>query len=212
MKKCIYLISSLFIVLTVTACANEGNSGSNKIVEAETTPSSTPVEQKPLTPYESFYELRPSLVFEVSNLYLYQLDLSDDSIREKRSAEVKADENLNRISVVLDLAINRGLFDDIYGANSSVNTPQLFCDSVRDEAIGSILGIFRKGLDSSTEPMQGFEISVLRNVYDKFEDNFGGFEYKLVKKYGKDKVGISVNNWKKIIFDNISTLKPSRLV
>jgi hypothetical protein len=52
-----------------------------------------------------------------------------------------SNKEFKQISVNLDLAIDRGLFDDLYGANSSVNAPELFCDSVRDEAIGSCVDL-----------------------------------------------------------------------
>ena len=201
MRKKIILLTSLLLLFSLVGCGSGEKSDFDNNSNIDTEAEPTVVETKPLNPYEAFYGLKPSLESEIYELYLYQLDLSDDSIREKRSVEIAADEELNRISVVMDLAINRGLFDDVYGANSSVNAPQLFCDSVRDEAIGAILGIFRKNLDEKNEPSKGFDITILWNVYDKFEDDFGGFEYRLVRKYGKDRVGISRDNWKKIQFD-----------
>lgn len=201
MRKRIILLISLVLLFSLAGCGSDEKSDVNDNLNVVTEAEPTVVEIEPLSPYEAFYGLKPLLESEIYDLYLYQLDLSDDSIREKRSVEIAADEELKRISVVMDLAIDRGLFDDVYGANSSVNAPQLFCDSVRDEALGAILGIFRKNLDVGNEPSKGFDITILWNVYDKFEDDFGGFEYRLVRKYGKDRVGISRDNWKKILFD-----------
>lgn len=153
----------------------------------------------PLSRLEKFQNAKTELLSGLSNLYL--LYLGDDSISDIRSVTLDADPELKRISVSYDLAIDRGLFDDLYGANSSVNTPQLFCESIRDETMSKIFSVLKKNESLIDSPSEGYEISLFWNVYDKFEDNFGGGEYKEVKKYGMDKVGISVNNWNQIKFD-----------
>ncbi len=157
-----------------------------------------------LTPIEKFQSVKKDLLNEFSNLFLVYL--MDDSIPEARTVTLDADPEYKRISVVYDLAIDRGLFDDLYGANSSVNAPQLFCESIRDETFGAISGAFKKSSNLFVNPSQGFELTLLWNVYDKFEDKFGGLEYKKVKSYGVDKVGVSISNWDQIKFDeNFST-------
>ena len=155
----------------------------------------------PLSPIEKFEKAKLSLQNEITEIYLYDLDLLEDSIRELRVATIQADPEYKRISVTYDLAIDRGLFDDIYGANSSVNAPALLCDSIRDEAMSKIFSVLKQNEVLIDSPSEGYEISIFWNVYDTFEDSFGGSEYKQVRKYGMDKVGISVSNWNQIKFD-----------
>ena len=155
--------------------------------------------EAPLSPLEKFQNAKIDLLNGLSSGYL--IYLGDDSISDMRSVTLDADPEYKRISVSYDLAIDRGLFDDLYGANSSVNAPQLFCESIRDETMSKIFSVLKKNEDLIDSPSEGYEISLLWNVYDKFEDSFGGSEYKEVRKYGMDKVGISVSNWNQIKFD-----------
>jgi hypothetical protein len=155
----------------------------------------------PLSPIEKFEKAKLSLQNEITEIYLYDLDLLEDSIRELRVATIQADPEYKRISVTYDLAIDRGLFDDIYGANSSVNAPELNCKGLRDETMSKIFSVLKQNEDLIDGPSEGYEISLFWNVYDTFEDSFGGSEYKQVRKYGIDKVGISVSNWNKIKYD-----------
>jgi hypothetical protein len=155
----------------------------------------------PLSPIEKFEKAKLSLQNEITEIYLYDLDLLEDSIRELRVATIQADPEYKRISVSYDLVIDRGLFDDIYGANSSVNAPELNCKGLRDEAMSKIFSILKQNEDLIDSPSEGYEISLFWNVYDTFEDSFGGSEFKEVRKYGIDKVGISVSNWNKIKYD-----------
>ena len=155
----------------------------------------------PLSPIEKFEKAKLSLQNEITEIYLYDLDLLEDSIRELRVATIQADPEYKRISVTYDLAIDRGLFDDIYGANSSVNAPELNCKGLRDETMSKIFSVLKQNEDLIDSPSEGYEISIFWNVYDTFEDSFGGSEYKQVRKYGIDKVGISVSNWNKIKYD-----------
>lgn len=155
----------------------------------------------PLSPIEKFEKAKLSLQNEITEIYLYDLDLLEDSIRELRVATIQSDPEYKRISVTYDLVIDRGLFDDIYGANSSVNAPELNCKGLRDEAMSKIFSILKQNEDVIDSPSEGYEISLFWNVYDTFEDSFGGSEFKEVRKYGIDKVGISVSNWNKIKYD-----------
>jgi hypothetical protein len=155
--------------------------------------------EAPLSPLEKFQNAKIDLLNGLSSGYL--IYLGDDSISDMRSVTLDADPEYKRISVSYDLAIDRGLFDDLYGANSSVNAPQLFCESIRDETMSKIFSVLKKNEDLIDSPSEGYEISLFWNVYDKFEDSFGGSEYKEVRKYGMDKVGISVSNWNQIKFD-----------
>jgi len=155
--------------------------------------------EAPLSPLEKFQNAKIDLLNGLSSGYL--IYLGDDSISDMRSVTLDADPEYKRISVSYDLAIDRGLFDDIYGADSSVNAPALLCDSIRDEAMSKIFSVLKKNEDLIDSPSEGYEISLFWNVYDKFEDSFGGSEYKEVRKYGMDKVGISVSNWNQIKFD-----------
>lgn len=180
----------LATVLLLTGCA-----GSSESLENDSSSNSEIL----LTPFEQFQKSKPELLNEISNMYL--IYLGDDSIQDVRTTTLDADPEFKRISVTYDLGIDRGLFDDLYGANSSVNAPQLFCDSIRDETMGGIFTAFKKSADSLINPSEGFELTLLWNVYDKFEDKFGGFEYKKVKSYGVDKVGVSTSNWNQIKYD-----------
>ena len=181
----------LAIVLLLTGCAGGSESSeSNASSKSEI----------PLTPIEQFQKSKPELLNEISNMYL--IYLGDDSIQDVRTITLDSDPEFKRISVTYDLGIDRGLFDDIYGANSSVNAPQLFCDSIRNETMGEIFTVFKKSGDLFVNPSEGFELTLLWNVYDKFEDKFGGFEYQKVKSYGTDKVGVSMTNWNQIKYDD----------
>ena len=180
----------LATVLLLTGCA-----GGSESLEIDSSSNSEIL----LTPFEQFQKSKPELLNEISNMYL--IYLGDDSIQDVRTTTLEADPEFKRISVTYDLGIDRGLFDDLYGANSSVNAPQLFCDSIRDETMGGIFTAFKKSADSLINPSEGFELTLLWNVYDKFEDKFGGFEYKKVKSYGVDKVGVSMSNWNQIKYD-----------
>ena len=180
----------LATVLLLTGCA-----GGSESLEIDSSSNSEIL----LTPFEQFQKSKPELLNEISNMYL--IYLGDDSIQDVRTTTLDADPELKRIFVTYDLGIDRGLFDDLYGANSSVNAPQLFCDSIRDETMGGIFTAFKKSADSLINPSEGFELTLLWNVYDKFEDKFGGFEYKKVKSYGVDKVGVSISNWNQIKYD-----------
>jgi hypothetical protein len=155
--------------------------------------------EAPLSPLEKFQNAKIDLLNGLSSGYL--IYLGDDSISDMRSVTLDADPEYKRISVSYDLAIDRGLFDDIYGANSSVNAPALLCDSIRDEAMSKIFSVLKQNEVLIDSPSEGYEISIFWNVYDTFEDSFGGSEYKQVRKYGMDKVGISVSNWNQIKFD-----------
>jgi hypothetical protein len=155
--------------------------------------------EAPLSPLEKFQNAKIDLLNGLSSGYL--IYLGDDSISDMRSVTLDADPEYKRISVSYDLAIDRGLFDDIYGADSSVNAPALLCDSIRDEAMSKIFSVLKQNEVLIDSPSEGYEISIFWNVYDTFEDSFGGSEYKQVRKYGMDKVGISVSNWNQIKFD-----------
>ena len=183
-------IGILAIVLLVTGCAGGSESSENSISSNS---------EIPLTPIEKFQKSKPELLNEISNMYLVYL--GDDSIQDVRAITLDSDPEFKRISVTYDLGIDRGLFDDLYGANSSVNAPELFCDSIRNETMGEIFTAFKKSGNLFVNPSEGFELTLLWNVYDKFEDKFGGFEYKKVKSYGIDKVGVSMNNWNQIKYD-----------
>ena len=183
-------IGILAIVLLVTGCAGGSESSENNISSNS---------EILLTPIEQFQKSKPELLNEISNMYLVYL--GDDSIQDVRAITLDSDPEFKRISVTYDLGIDRGLFDDLYGANSSVNAPELFCDSIRNETMGEIFTAFKKSGNLFVNPSEGFELTLLWNVYDKFEDKFGGFEYKKVKSYGIDKVGVSMNNWNQIKYD-----------
>ena len=183
-------IGILAIVLLVTGCAGGSESSENSISSNS---------EILLTPIEQFQKSKPELLNEISNMYLVYL--GDDSIQDVRAITLDSDPEFKRISVTYDLGIDRGLFDDLYGANSSVNAPELFCDSIRNETMGEIFTAFKKSGNLFVNPSEGFELTLLWNVYDKFEDKFGGFEYKKVKSYGIDKVGVSMNNWNQIKYD-----------
>jgi len=155
----------------------------------------------PLSPIEKFENAKLTLQNEITDIYLYDLDLLKDSIRELRVATIQSDPEYKRISVTYDLAIDRGVFDDVYGANSSVNAPELTCKGLRDEAMSKIFSVLKQNEKLIDSPSEGYEISLFWNVYDTFEDSFGGSEFKEVRKYGIDKVGISVSNWNKIKYD-----------
>ena len=188
------LFVSAIMVLLLAGCSGGSDSSeqnSDQNIENEA----------PLSPIEKFEKASLALQQEITEIYLYDLDLLEDSIRELRVATIEADPEYKRISVTYDLAIDRGLFDDIYGANSSVNAPELTCKGLRDEAMSKIFSVLKQKEDLIDSPSEGYEISLFWNVYDTFEDSFGGSEYKQVRKYGFDKVGISVGNWNKIKFD-----------
>lgn len=180
----------LAIILLLTGCA-----GGSESLENDASSNSKIL----LTPLEQFQKSKPELLNEISNMYL--IYLGSDSIQDVRTTTLDADPEFKRISVTYDLGIDRGLFDDLYGANSSVNAPQLFCDSIRNETMAGIFTSFKKSANSFINPSEGFELTLLWNVYDKFEDKFGGFEYKKVKSYGVDKVGVSISNWNQIKYD-----------
>jgi len=188
------LFVSAIMVLLLAGCSGGSDSSeqnSDQNIENEA----------PLSPIEKFEKASLALQQEIAEIYLYDLDLLEDSIRELRVATIEADPEYKRISVTYDLAIDRGLFDDIYGANSSVNAPELTCKGLRDEAMSKIFSVLKQKEDLIDSPSEGYEISLFWNVYDTFEDSFGGSEYKQVRKYGIDKVGISVSNWNKIKYD-----------
>jgi hypothetical protein len=183
-------IGILAIVLLLTGCSG-GSERSENVTSSNS--------EIPLTPIEQFQKSKPELLNEISNMYLVYL--GDDSIQDVRAITLDSDPEFKRIFVTYDLGIDRGLFDDLYGANSSVNAPELFCDSIRNETMGEIFTAFKKSGNLFVNPSEGFELTLLWNVYDKFEDKFGGFEYKKVKSYGIDKVGVSMSNWNQIKYD-----------
>jgi hypothetical protein len=191
------LVGSKLFVSVITVLLLAGCSSSSETSELNSDLSSQ--SQAPLSPLEKFQNAKIDLLNGLSSGYL--IYLGDDSISDMRSVTLDADPEYKRISVSYDLAIDRGLFDDLYGANSSVNAPQLFCESIRDETMSKIFSVLKKNEDLIDSPSEGYEISLFWNVYDKFEDSFGGSEYKEVRKYGMDKVGISVSNWNQIKFD-----------
>jgi hypothetical protein len=191
------LVGSKLFVSVITVLLLAGCSSSSETSELNSDLSSQ--NEAPLSPLEKFQNAKIDLLNGLSSGYL--IYLGDDSISDMRSVTLDADPEYKRISVSYDLAIDRGLFDDLYGANSSVNAPQLFCESIRDETMSKIFSVLKKNEDLIDSPSEGYEISLLWNVYDKFEDSFGGSEYKEVRKYGMDKVGISVSNWNQIKFD-----------
>jgi hypothetical protein len=191
------LIRGKIFVSVITVLLLAGCSGGSETSDLNSDLSSQ--NETPLSPLEKFQSSKIDLLNGLSSMYL--MYLGDDSISEMRSVTLDTDPEYKRISLTYDLAIDRGLFDDLYGANSSVNAPQLFCESIRDETMSKIFSVLKQNEDLIDSPSEGYEISLLWNVYDKFEDNFGGSEYKEVRKYGMDKVGISVNNWNQIKFD-----------
>lgn len=191
------LVGSKLFVSVITVLLLAGCSSSSETSELNSDLSSQ--NEAPLSPLEKFQNAKIDLLNGLSSGYL--IYLGDDSISDMRSVTLDADPEYKRISVSYDLAIDRGLFDDLYGANSSVNAPQLFCESIRDETMSKIFSVLKKNEDLIDSPSEGYEISLFWNVYDKFEDSFGGSEYKEVRKYGMDKVGISVSNWNQIKFD-----------
>jgi hypothetical protein len=196
MKTELFVKNKLFVSV-ITVLLLVGCSGGSDSSDQNSDLSSQ--NEAPLSPLEKFQNAKIDLLNGLSSGYL--IYLGDDSISDMRSVTLDADPEYKRISVSYDLAIDRGLFDDLYGANSSVNAPQLFCESIRDETMSKIFSVLKKNEDLIDSPSEGYEISLLWNVYDKFEDNFGGSEYKEVRKYGMDKVGISVSNWNQIKFD-----------
>jgi len=196
MKTELFVKNKLFVsVITVLLLA--GCSSSSETSELNSDLSSQ--NEAPLSPLEKFQNAKIDLLNGLSSGYL--IYLGDDSISDMRSVTLDTDPEFKRISVSYDLAIDRGLFDDIYGANSSVNAPTLLCDSIRDEAMSKIFSVLKQNEVLIDSPSEGYEISIFWNVYDTFEDSFGGSEYKQVRKYGMDKVGISVSNWNQIKFD-----------
>ena len=196
MKTELFVKNKLFVsVITVLLLA--GCSSSSETSQLNSDLSSQ--NEAPLSPLEKFQNAKIDLLNGLSSGYL--IYLGDDSISDMRSVTLDADPEYKRISVSYDLAIDRGLFDDIYGANSSVNAPALLCDSIRDEAMSKIFSVLKQNEVLIDSPSEGYEISIFWNVYDTFEDSFGGSEYKQVRKYGMDKVGISVSNWNQIKFD-----------
>ena len=196
MKTELFVKNKLFVsVITVLLLA--GCSSSSETSELNSDLSSQ--NEAPLSPLEKFQNAKIDLLNGLSSGYL--IYLGDDSISDMRSVTLDTDPEFKRISVSYDLAIDRGLFDDIYGANSSVNAPALLCDSIRDEAMSKIFSVLKQNEVLIDSPSEGYEISIFWNVYDTFEDSFGGSEYKQVRKYGMDKVGISVSNWNQIKFD-----------
>ena len=196
MKTELFVKNKLFVsVITVLLLA--GCSSSSETSQLNSDLSSQ--NEAPLSPLEKFQNAKIDLLNGLSSGYL--IYLGDDSISDMRSVTLDTDPEFKRISVSYDLAIDRGLFDDIYGANSSVNAPALLCDSIRDEAMSKIFSVLKQNEVLIDSPSEGYEISIFWNVYDTFEDSFGGSEYKQVRKYGMDKVGISVSNWNQIKFD-----------
>ena len=190
-------VSNKLFVSVITVFLLVGCSSSSETSNLNS--DSSPQNETPLSPLEKFQNAKTELLSGLSNMYL--LYLGDDSISDMRSVTLDTDPEFKRISVTYDLGIDRGLFDDIYGANSSVNAPQLFCDSIRNETMSEIFTVFKKSGDLFVSPSEGFELTLLWNVYDKFEDKFGGFEYQKVKSYGTDKVGVSMTNWNQIKYD-----------
>ena len=184
-------VSVITVLLLVGCSGGSDSSDQNSDLSSQN--------EAPLSPLEKFQNAKIDLLNGLSSGYL--IYLGDDSISDMRSVTLDADPEYKRISVSYDLAIDRGLFDDIYGANSSVNAPALLCDSIRDEAMSKIFSVLKQNEVLIDSPSEGYEISIFWNVYDTFEDSFGGSEYKQVRKYGMDKVGISVSNWNQIKFD-----------
>ena len=196
MKTELFVINKLFVSV-ITVLLLVGCSGGSDSSDQNSDLSSQ--NEAPLSPLEKFQNAKIDLLNGLSSGYL--IYLGDDSISDMRSVTLDADPEYKKISVSYDLAIDRGLFDDIYGANSSVNAPALLCDSIRDEAMSKIFSVLKQNEVLIDSPSEGYEISIFWNVYDTFEDSFGGSEYKQVRKYGMDKVGISVSNWNQIKFD-----------
>lgn len=196
MKTELFVKNKLFVSV-ITVLLLVGCSGGSDSSDQNSDLSSQ--NEAPLSPLEKFQNAKIDLLNGLSSGYL--IYLGDDSISDMRSVTLDADPEYKRISVSYDLAIDRGLFDDIYGANSSVNAPALLCDSIRDEAMSKIFSVLKQNEVLIDSPSEGYEISIFWNVYDTFEDSFGGSEYKQVRKYGMDKVGISVSNWNQIKFD-----------
>jgi hypothetical protein len=196
MKTELFVKNKLFVSV-ITVLLLVGCSGGSDSSDQNSDLSSQ--NEAPLSPFEKFQNAKIDLLNGLSSGYL--IYLGDDSISDMRSVTLDTDPEYKRISVTYDLAIDRGLFDDIYGANSSVNAPALLCDSIRDEAMSKIFSVLKQNEVLIDSPSEGYEISIFWNVYDTFEDSFGGSEYKQVRKYGMDKVGISVSNWNQIKFD-----------
>ena len=184
-------VSVITVLLLVGCSGGSDSSDQNSDLSSQN--------EAPLSPLEKFQNAKIDLLNGLSSGGL--IYLGDDSISDMRSVTLDTDPEYKRISVTYDLAIDRGLFDDIYGANSSVNAPALLCDSIRDEAMSKIFSVLKQNEVLIDSPSEGYEISIFWNVYDTFEDSFGGSEYKQVRKYGMDKVGISVSNWNQIKFD-----------
>ena len=196
MKTELFVKNKLFVsVITVLLLAGCYRSSETSELNSDLSSQN----EAPLSPLEKFQNAKIDLLNGLSSGYL--IYLGDDSISDMRSVTLDTDPEFKRISVSYDLAIDRGLFDDIYGANSSVNAPALLCDSIRDEAMSKIFSVLKQNEVLIDSPSEGYEISIFWNVYDTFEDSFGGSEYKQVRKYGMDKVGISVSNWNQIKFD-----------
>jgi hypothetical protein len=191
------LVGSKLFVSVITVLLLAGCSSSSETSELNSDLSSQ--NEAPLSPLEKFQNAKIDLLNGLSSGGL--IYLGDDSISDMRSVTLDTDPEFKRISVSYDLAIDRGLFDDIYGANSSVNAPELNCKGLRDETMSKIFSVLKQNEDLIDGPSEGYEISLFWNVYDTFEDSFGGSEYKQVRKYGIDKVGISVSNWNKIKYD-----------
>jgi hypothetical protein len=196
MKTELFVKNKLFVSV-ITVLLLVGCSGGSDSSDQNSDLSSQ--NEAPLSPLEKFQNAKIDLLNGLSSGGL--IYLGDDSISDMRSVTLDTDPEYKRISVTYDLAIDRGLFDDIYGANSSVNAPALLCDSIRDEAMSKIFSVLKQNEVLIDSPSEGYEISIFWNVYDTFEDSFGGSEYKQVRKYGMDKVGISVSNWNQIKFD-----------
>jgi hypothetical protein len=196
MKTELFVKNKLFVSV-ITVLLLSGCSGGSDSSDQNSDLSSQ--NEAPLSPLEKFQNAKIDLLNGISSVGL--IYLGDDSISDMRSVTLDTDPEFKRISVSYDLAIDRGLFDDIYGANSSVNAPALLCESIRDEAMSKIFSVLKQNEVLIDSPSEGYEISIFWNVYDTFEDSFGGSEYKQVRKYGMDKVGISVSNWNQIKFD-----------
>jgi hypothetical protein len=196
MKTELFVKNKLFVSV-ITVLLLVGCSGGSDSSDQNSDLSSQ--NEAPLSPFEKFQNAKIDLLNGLSSGYL--IYLGDDSISDMRSVTLDTDPEYKRISVTYDLAIDRGLFDDIYGANSSVNAPELNCKGLRDETMSKIFSVLKQNEDLIDGPSEGYEISLFWNVYDTFEDSFGGSEYKQVRKYGIDKVGISVSNWNKIKYD-----------
>ena len=196
MKTELFVKNKLFVSV-ITVLLLVGCSGGSDLSDQNSDLSSQ--NEAPLSPLEKFQNAKIDLLNGLSSGGL--IYLGDDSISDMRSVTLDTDPEFKRISVSYDLAIDRGLFDDIYGANSSVNAPELNCKGLRDETMSKIFSVLKQNEDLIDGPSEGYEISLFWNVYDTFEDSFGGSEYKQVRKYGIDKVGISVSNWNKIKYD-----------